>query len=100
MAGPREPLCYRIIALVCISYKLFYCHTLTQWVDDNNLLAYEQNGFRKGCNTIIQISTLAIIDVREEIRKSTFYLLCFYHLKKKHMLPLIGIYYGKNLIHL
>ena len=61
MAGPREPLCYRSIALLCISYKLFYCHILTQWVDDNNFLAYEQNGFRKGCNTIIQISTLAVI---------------------------------------
>jgi hypothetical protein len=31
---------------------------LAQWVDDNNLLADEQNGFRKGRSTIDQLSTL------------------------------------------
>ena len=60
-ADPRDPLCYRGIALAYASYKL-YCNILNerlaQWVDDNNLLADEQNGFRKGCSTIDQLFTL------------------------------------------
>jgi hypothetical protein len=61
MADPRDPSCYRGIALPCVSYKL-YCNILNerlaQWVDDNNLLVDEQNGFRKGRSTIDQLSTL------------------------------------------
>ena len=60
-ADPRDPLCYRGIALAYASYKL-YCNILNerlaQWVDDNNLLVDEQNGFRKGRSTIDQLSTL------------------------------------------
>ena len=46
---------------------------MSQWIDDNNGLADEQNGFRKGRSTIDQIASLTnIIDVRKKLRKSTF----------------------------
>jgi hypothetical protein len=74
MADPRDPLCYRGIVLACVYYKL-YCNNLNemlaQWVDDNNLLADEQNGFRKGRSTIYQLSTLTNKDNNKitELRK-------------------------------
>lgn len=76
MADLRDPLSYRGIALASVSYKL-YCNILndrlSQWVDDNNLLADEQNGFRQKRSTVDQISTLtSIIDIRKKLRKSTF----------------------------
>ena len=76
MADHRDPLSYRGIALASVSYKL-YCNILndrlTQWVDDNDLLADEQNGFRKQRSTVDQLSTLTnIIDVRKRLKKSTF----------------------------
>ena len=73
-ADPRDPLCYRGIALAYASYKL-YCNILNerlaQWVHDNNLLADEQNGFRKGRSTIYQLSTLTNKDNNNitELRK-------------------------------
>jgi hypothetical protein len=61
MADARDPLCYRGIALASVSYKL-HCNILndrlTQWVDDNDLLADEQNGFRKERSTVDQLSSL------------------------------------------
>jgi hypothetical protein len=46
---------------------------LAQWVDDNNLLADEQNGFRKGRSTIYQLSTLTNKDNNKitELRSNT-----------------------------
>ena len=76
MSNNRDPLCYRGIALAPAAYKL-YCKLLSgrlsQWIDDNNGLADEQNGFRKGISTVNQIAYLSnIIDVRKKLRKSTF----------------------------
>ena len=76
MTDPRDPLCYRGIALATVSYKL-YCtllnDRLSRWVDDNNLLSDEQNGLRQSRSTIDQLSTLtSIIEVRKKLRKSTF----------------------------
>jgi len=52
---------------------------LAQWIDDNNLLADEQNGFRKGRSTIDQLSTLTnIIDLFIDVLLSIL---------KKHMIP-------------
>ena len=46
---------------------------MAQRVYYNNLLSDEQNGFRIGRSTIEQRSTLtSIIDVRKQLRKSTF----------------------------
>lgn len=76
MTDPRDPLSYRGIALACVSYKL-YCNILNerlvQWIDDNNILVDEQNGFRQNRSTIDQLSSLTnIIEVRKKLRKSTF----------------------------
>ena len=74
MVNPRDPLCYTGIVLACVYYKL-YCNILNerlaQWVHDNNLLADEQNGFRKGRSTIYQLSTLTNKDNNKitELRK-------------------------------
>jgi hypothetical protein len=50
MSDNKDPRCYRGIALAPAAYKL-YCRLLSgrlsQWIDDNNGLAEEQNGFRK-----------------------------------------------------
>ena len=46
---------------------------MSQWIDDNNGLAGEQHGFRKGRSTVDQIASLTnIIDVRKTLRKSAF----------------------------
>jgi phage tail protein X len=68
MSDNRDPLCYRGISLAPAAYKL-YCKLLngrlSQWIGDNNGLADEQNGFRKGRSTVDQIASLSnIIDVR------------------------------------
>jgi hypothetical protein len=72
----RGPLCYRGIALAPAAYIL-YCKLLNerlrQWIGDNDGLADEQNGFRKGRSTVEQMASLSnIIDVRKKLRKSTF----------------------------
>jgi hypothetical protein len=59
-----------------VSYKL-YCNILndrlTQWVDDNDLLADERNGFRKERSTVDQLYSLTnIIEVMKKLRKSSF----------------------------
>jgi uncharacterized protein CbrC (UPF0167 family) len=42
-------------------------------VDDNDLLADEQNGFRKERSTVDQLYSLTnIIEVRKKLRKSSF----------------------------
>ena len=49
-ADPRDPLSYRGIALASAVYKI-YCSVineqLSNWAESNNLIADEQNGFRK-----------------------------------------------------
>jgi hypothetical protein len=51
---PRDPLNYRGITLAPSMYKL-YCAVLnkrlSKWVEENNILAEEQNGFRKNRST-------------------------------------------------
>ena len=75
MSDNRNPLCYRGISLAPAAYTL-YCKLLNgrlrQWIYDNNGLADEENGFRKGRNTVDQIASLTkIIDVRKKVCKST-----------------------------
>ena len=52
---PRDPLSYRGISLASAVYKI-YCsfvnELLSNWVASNNLIADEQNGFRKKRSTI------------------------------------------------
>ena len=67
---------YRGIALAPASYKLF-CgilnNRLIKWAETNEILADEQNGFRKGRSTIDHISSITnIIETRKLKHKQTF----------------------------
>jgi hypothetical protein len=66
MSDNGDQLCYRGIALALAGYKL-YCKLLngrlSQWIDDNNGLVEEQNGFRKGRSTVDQIASLTNINL-------------------------------------
>ena len=75
-ADPRDSLSYRGIALASAVYKI-YCSVinerLSNWANINNLIADEQNGFRKKRSTVDHISSLTrITDTRKKARKSTF----------------------------
>lgn len=73
---PREPLSYRGITLASAVYKL-YCHVLnarlSTWTEDNDIVADEQNCFRRGRSTIDHLSTLtSVIETGKLKRQSTF----------------------------
>lgn len=73
---PRDPLSYRGLTLGSSMYKL-YCavlnNRLTKWTEENNIVAEEQNGFRKNRNTLDHLSTLTtIIETRMKKQLSTF----------------------------
>ena len=59
---PRDPLSYRSITLTSVLYKI-YCSVLnkrlSKWVEANDILVEEQNGFRKGRSTVDQITSLS-----------------------------------------
>ena len=70
---PLVPMNYRGITLTCIMYKI-YCsvlnHRLTQWAEQNDILAEEQNGFRPNCSCTDHLITLTtIINTRKITRK-------------------------------
>ena len=72
----RVPLNYRGITLTCATYKMF-CGVLqnrvSEWAESHNIIADEQNGFRKKRSCIDHIGTLTtIIDTRKKLKKSTF----------------------------
>ena len=72
---PRDPLSYRGIALASAIYKV-YCRILNDrlnfYVESNNILVDEQNGFRKKRGTIDQVSSLvSIIETRKKCKMST-----------------------------
>ena len=72
----RDPLSYRAITLASCMYKLFSSilnTRLSKWIEENKILAEEQNGFRKGRSTVDQISSLTnIINTRKKKRMSTY----------------------------
>ena len=73
---PRDPLSYRGIALASSVYKI-YCSVinerLSRWVEDNDKVADEQNGFRRKRSTIDHVSSLtSVIETRKKLKKSTF----------------------------
>ena len=80
----RDPLQYRGISLLCTTYKV-YCSVLnarlTRWLDQNDKLADEQNGFRKARSCLDHIFTLnAIVQNRLLTNQDTFS--CFIDAKK------------------
>ena len=73
---PRDPSCYRGIALASSLYKVYYTvinDRLTKWAESRDVITYEQNSFRKKRSTIDYISSLtSIIDTRKKLKLSTF----------------------------
>ena len=68
--NPRNPLSYRGISLSNSMYKL-YCsvlnNRLSKWAEENAKIVNQQNGFRKGHNTIDHLASLTnIIESREK----------------------------------
>ena len=75
-ADPRDPLNYRGITITSLVYKI-YCsilnHRLSHWIESNNILCDEQNGFRSGRCTIDHVGSLtSIIETRMKKKSDTF----------------------------
>ncbi len=72
----RDPLSYRGITLASVLYKLYASilnERLSKWVETNDKLTDDQNGFRKKRSTVDHLSTLTtIIETRKKKRLSTF----------------------------
>ena len=73
---PRDPMSYRGITIAPSMYKL-YCYVLnnrlSKWVEINDKIEDEQNGFRKNRSTIDHLSSLTnIIESRNKMKVSTF----------------------------
>ncbi len=80
---PRMPLNYKGITLTCHTYKI-YCtilkFRLTKYLEDNNILVQEQNGFRKMRSLDHIFSLISTIENRYKRRQSTFG--CFVDMQK------------------
>ena len=80
----RDPLHYRGITLMCASYKM-YCDILntrlSKWLEDNNLLADEQNGFRALRSCIDHVYALYSIINNRMLKKSDTFC-CYIDVKK------------------
>ncbi|KAL7374830.1 hypothetical protein ABVT39_007749 [Epinephelus coioides] len=82
-ADPRVPLNYRDISLLSTVYKLYsgvLNKRLTDYLEFNNGLVDEQNGFRKERACIDHIFISSVIRARLEEGKNTF--VCFVDFKK------------------
>ena len=83
---PREPLNYRGISLLCVPYKIYadiLNHRLSKWLETNDILADEQNGFRRKRSCQEHIYTLyTSINNRKLSRQSTYS--CFVDLSKAY----------------
>ena len=95
---PRDPLLYRGIALASSMYKL-YCSVLntriSSWCEENYKITDEQNGIRKNRSTIDHVATLTdIIDTRK--KPANFQRTAHSLTSGRHMIALIGIFYGVN----
>ncbi|XP_053376628.1 uncharacterized protein LOC128547607 [Mercenaria mercenaria] len=76
ITDPRNPMAYRGITLAPAMYKL-YCsvlnNRLSEWLESNNLLCDEQNGFRRERGTIDHLSSLtSVIESRLKKKHATF----------------------------
>ena len=81
---PRVPLNYRGITLISIPCKI-YCSVLnrrlTKWLEANNLLVNEQNGFRPKRSCIDHIYSLtSVINLQKSKKKPTY--VCYVDAKK------------------
>ena len=73
--NPRNPLSHRAISLSSSMYKL-YCsilnNRLSYWAEENAKILDEQNGFRKGSNSIDRLASITNIESRKKVNKFTF----------------------------
>jgi len=85
-ADLRDPLSYRGITLTNIMYKLYSYiinERLNKWVETNEKIIDEQNGFRKNRSTIDHLSSFTcLIETRKKLKQSTF--CAFIDLKKAY----------------
>jgi len=103
-SDPRVPLNYRGITLasnVCKLYCFIINERLTKWVENQNILCDEQNGFRKNRTCNDHLSTMSmLIETRKKCHLSTY--TCFIDFSKaydridRNMLMLKLKYLGIN----
>ena len=76
MRDARNPLEYRGISLLSVPYKIFskiLNQLIIEWLEDNDVLAEEQCGFRAGRGTMEQVINLStIVETRQKMGESTF----------------------------
>jgi len=83
-SDPHDPKTYRGISLISIPCKV-YCDVinarLSEWCEKNDILAEEQNGFRKKRSCLEHIYSLcSVIKNRKNAKQSTY--CCFIDMKK------------------
>ena len=83
-SDPCDPLCYRGICLISIPCKI-YADVLnlqiSNWIEQNNIVADEQNGFRRNRSCLEHIYALySVINKRKQQKQSTY--VCFVDAKK------------------
>ena len=81
---PRDPLSYRGITLISIPCKIYadiLNIRLSKWIEDNNILTDEQNGFRSNRSCMEHIYTLYTVINKRKLAKLPTYA-CFVDAKK------------------
>ena len=73
---PRDPLSYRGICLISIPCKMYagiLNVRLSQWIDENNIVVDEQNGFRRNRSCLEHIYALyTVINKRKQQKQSSY----------------------------
>ena len=81
---PRDPLGYRGISLISVPCKVFadvLNQRLIKWLESNDILVEEQNGFRRDRSCLDHLYTLTnVIKNRKNAKKSSY--VCFIDMKK------------------
>ena len=92
-----DPLTYRPISLISVPCKIYagiLNKRLSTWLERNDILAEEQNGFRKNRSCVDHLHALTSIVKNRKIRKKDTFV-CFIDAKKLSTM-LIVICYGIN----
>ena len=83
-SDPRNPLCYRGICLISIPCKIYadvLNQRLSNWIENNNIVEDEQNGFRQKRSCLEHIYALySVINKRKQEKQSTY--ICFVDARK------------------
>ena len=79
-----DPLTFRPISLISVPYKIYadiLNKRLSSWLERNDILSEEQNGFRKKRSCLDHLYVLTSIVKNRKIRKKDTYV-CFIDAKK------------------